>query len=222
MNEEVVSFLNFLGCCQRCILVFLGVQTIEAYYDTSSIQKAITEIITTQSPKWESKVGSSVTEIAMTRCFGNTLSCKETEEVSAAVKRQKLNTCVTCLGLFQWACSKEAQNVMVDVIRTADYDCLDLSIVVTLPLSITFRVQRVWEQLLQNYPNFPSNHRIFTIDIMKELWKNITGPLVASQVGKAFHPGKQINLALEVKAHYPDDAKDCSVLFINMLWLKPN
>ncbi|CAL4123594.1 unnamed protein product, partial [Meganyctiphanes norvegica] len=209
MSELGVKFLFEIGCCRRCVLIFLGERTVDKYSHENIINRSIKKIVT-QHDLEDDKIKNGASE-------ENGDEEDEEEEILSCIadhnaKKQKVNTCITCLGLLQWGCSNETVQKMVDVIQLGNYDAVDMSVVVSLPVSITFRVHCVWAHLLKQCPNFPAVQRVESLTIMKDVWKNLVGPQVSVNTSKKFLTGQNIDFALDVKLQYKDDTKDCSIL----------
>lgn len=229
MLELGVKFLFEIGCCRRCVLIFLGERTVDNYAHECVINKSIQKIVTQHEDVKnddnisDGKIENNITDVEKNNDISDVKMDYDTSDkngdddmlscvVDYNAKKQKLDTCITCLGLLQWGCTNETIQKMTDIIQLGNYDAVELSVVVSLPVSITFRVHCVWTHLLKQCPAFPVTQRAECLTIMKDVWKNLVGPQVAVNTGKSFLTGQNVDFALDVKLQYKDDTKDCSVL----------
>ncbi|XP_042240141.1 uncharacterized protein LOC121878170 [Homarus americanus] len=120
-----VEFLENVGCCRRCILIYLGDRSDNLYDSLSSVNETIKEVsllISTENEEAEivnqesSKLENEEKHTLKTTVTKNDMCTLADEEVVTPengtpehiVKKQKCAVCITCIGLLQWGCSTDA------------------------------------------------------------------------------------------------------------------
>lgn len=225
MGGAALALLEAAGCCRRCLLVFMGDRTDALYEDIPKVNEAIEACVKkldghsdeVQDSIQHSKISETV---AVQECLddtGKTVSDEEpvrmeTHDSRNCSKKPKFEACVACIGVLQWGCSKEAIKRLSDAIKDGGHDADGFSLSLSLPVSVSLRVHRLWSLLLKACPQFPVQGREDHIGTLKDIWKNVIGPQVESSTGKTFIHGIYHDFVLNVVCSYVNDLEDCKIM----------
>ncbi|XP_045584438.2 tRNA pseudouridine synthase Pus10 isoform X1 [Procambarus clarkii] len=231
LGTDSLKFLEDIGCCRRCILVYLGVRTDALYGGLAAINSAIreaTEELNTSKEEIDNcskdcnnseyeenhKLKKTVTQDPNETCMNTDGGGIVPDNGTPAhvIKKQKCAVCLTCIGLLQWGCSADAVKLLNDSVSQAGHDAECFTLALSFPVSLSLRVHWVWALLLQAYPHFPTKGRDDHVGTIKDVWKNVVGPQVAEVVGKTFIVGPYQDFVLNVTSTYIHDLEDCKIM----------
>lgn len=78
-----------------------------------------------------------------------------------ATKRQRLSTCIACLGLFQSINSVAKE--LIENSNLQDYECNTLYTSIQTPIALLVRELSIWMALIEKFPGKIDESKIFTI-----------------------------------------------------------
>ena len=83
--------------------------------------------------------------------FSNVLKDFENEAIELnSVKRQRLNTCIACLGIFQSIDSVAKE--LIDNSTLCNYECNSLYTSIQIPIALLVRELSIWMALIEKFP----------------------------------------------------------------------
>ncbi|KAK8747029.1 hypothetical protein OTU49_016951 [Cherax quadricarinatus] len=231
LGMSALKFLEDVGCCRRCILVYLGDRSDILYAQLSlvneTIQKFVQQLNTDEegvvvcSQDYSSSEYKENNDIKKTIVNDQNEVCTDSDgtvilskngNLEHIVKKQKCAVCITCIGLLQWGCSTDAVKLLSESVSHAGHDAAGFTLALSFPVSLSLRVHWIWALLLQAYPQFPTKGRDDHVGTIKDVWKNVVGPQVAAVVGKTFIVGPYQDFVLNVTSTYIHDLQDCKIM----------
>lgn len=83
--------------------------------------------------------------------FSNVLKDLESEAIELnSVKRQRLNTCIACLGIFQTIDSVAKE--LINNSKLCNYECNTLYTSIQIPIALLVRELSIWMALIEKFP----------------------------------------------------------------------
>ncbi|XP_064109081.1 tRNA pseudouridine synthase Pus10-like isoform X1 [Macrobrachium nipponense] len=236
---QVVEFLESIGCCQRCILIYLGERSESLYESQIHLDKVIGEAAEALEKSLEelpSHTSEEQTpdEVRKSQCPALSSvkkSCQlltpdegtvDTEDgvcmsasngqIAHISKKQKYAVCIACIGLLQSGSTSNVITQISEAMLSGDHDANAFTLALALPVCLSLRVHRIWTLLKQAYPQIPEKGRTDHIATMKDVWKNLVGPPLGKMVDKTFIQGQYIEFIMNISASYAGDMDDCKIM----------
>ncbi|XP_068214830.1 tRNA pseudouridine synthase Pus10 [Palaemon carinicauda] len=237
-GRQVVKFLESIGCCQRCILIYLGERS-DSLYDSDqfldrTLEQAILaleEDVRELSALSEKSQKEATDEDPCSPLSAENNTCEVLTPVAGTVeenngicvsssnghiehisKKQKFSVCITCIGLLQSGCTSTIIAQISEAMLSGGHDADAFTLALALPICLSLRVHRVWTLLKQAYPLMPEKGRTDHIATIKDVWKNLVGHPLGKMVDKTFIQGQYLEFIMNVSASYVGDIQDCEIM----------
>ncbi|KAK7068269.1 putative tRNA pseudouridine synthase Pus10 [Halocaridina rubra] len=230
-GRDVAKYLADIGCCKRCILIYLGERSDVLYGSLQSLDGAIEQaVLSLDNQQLTSTIEDKINSNTSSECDSQNKSAEEenfvvpeyeeencigstnghAEHVS---KKQKLSAvCITCIGLFQLCNASTVIKQISDAMAIGNPDTDSFALGFALPVSLTLRVHRVWVLVMQAFPWMPDKGRKDHIGTLKDAWKNLVGPQLEKLLDKTFVQAQNVDFIMNVCTSYVNDTDDCKIL----------
>jgi hypothetical protein len=214
--KDLVSNLLQWGCCVRCIVRLLGVKSADVYrtYDLPALVAWAREVSTAS--------GSVVTRNdSSSQCDSQSdteLNGHRIAETVESVSSEKPNStvcddlpCICCFGVLQDKyCRPQFVEEIADAVARQDYEFKTFLCSVSLPVCLVPREHAVWLALAELCPGEFIDAEKNAIASVKDVWKWINGPLLASSLGVPFDQKSLFEVILTFE--YQKNEEECSFL----------
>lgn len=127
-------------------------------------------------------------------------------------KSQKINPCITCLGLLQTPNCNNTVDKVVEAVNSANYDSEDFNVALTLPVSFYLRAHALWVYLVTNFPEHCRNRlslECVTVGV-KDAWKYVITKLIEDRINKKFNAKSDFIVSITIL--YGQDQEECNCL----------
>ncbi|KAL7634241.1 UNVERIFIED_CONTAM: hypothetical protein RMT77_015571 [Armadillidium vulgare] len=204
MESEITNYLSEIGCCWRCILLYLGYSKQE-YFSSNHNSNLETEILNGETVDVKEKTLDSSLASNMTN---------KMDIISASVcKKLRVSVCISCLGLLQTCESTEVIKKLSDAVREGDFDAKSFSLGLSLPLSLPFRIHLIWAHFLKKFSNLQVEEtRRNHVGVLKDIWRSLVGPQISSNIDKEYVSGQLVDFNLVVQTDHPDSEEESLLL----------
>ncbi|RXG68625.1 putative tRNA pseudouridine synthase Pus10 [Armadillidium vulgare] len=204
MESEITNYLSEIGCCWRCILLYLGYSKQE-YFSSNHNSNLETEILNGETVDVKEKTLESSLASNMTN---------KMDIISASVcKKLRVSVCISCLGLLQTCESTEVIKKLSDAVREGDFDAKSFSLGLSLPLSLPFRIHLIWAHFLKKFSNLQVEEtRRNHVGVLKDIWRSLVGPQISSNIDKEYVSGQLVDFNLVVQTDHPDSEEESLLL----------
>ncbi|GAB6021556.1 Putative tRNA pseudouridine synthase Pus10 [Chamberlinius hualienensis] len=182
--EPIIIYktLNEIGCCNKCILRFIGVKNIYVYATDSSVEQMVNDTFL---------ISSDVDE-------------------TTPRKKPKLLGCVACLGILSELCDQTTVNHIVSQVESAGNESETFLLSVVTPICLQLRQFSVLLHLKEKFPDVYKLIKLDDIPLVKEVWKWSMGSLVENQLQMKFSIESPLDIIIAFD--YVDDITECNEL----------
>ncbi|KAM3956209.1 LOW QUALITY PROTEIN: pseudouridine synthase 10 [Aphomia sociella] len=218
MNQKVIfKFCKDLGCCDSCCLRYLGVKNRSAYENPKSYALKFQES-TSPKPKDEEVQPEHIT-IAdngpentddTTHAHNTDNVTENTNGSSPPMKRRKMHTCVSCLGVLQEHTWSTANEMVQEMLTKKSYECSTFACALSAPIATLLRERAITLFIGEMCPEYDSN----TVCPLKEAWKWSYAVQLATRVLKRLDSGAVSPLLITLNIEYPDEMQELEILKI--------
>ncbi|TMW53207.1 hypothetical protein DOY81_001750 [Sarcophaga bullata] len=166
-NQDLVDFLKGCGVCQICQLRYLKARGNEYQNLKESFEKL--------KVNYEAE--------------------NQDEKEECPLKKQKLEVCPCCLGLF----SKDFQEQLIERILKTDihnFECNDIVVAISMPMLLQVRQLSMWFAIIEKFGTKIDKERALDVPL-KEAVKLIINPTICKELKKEYDAnGIMINIQL--------------------------
>lgn len=134
----------------------------------------------------------------------------EGDEEPLKRKQVKHSPCISCLGFFRPSICEETITRVSSFILDSGHDSDTFNVSLTLPVSFLLRSYSLASFVRQRWPALCSAIEFWPPNSVKNLWKDIIAPQIASRVNRKFDLNSELDI--KVKFVYADDEKECLFL----------
>lgn len=216
--KTLVSSLLQWGCCVRCIIRFLGVKSADVYrtYDLSALVSWAKEVCCSSEPVVARINGGSQLDAATDTEVNDdrNRNCELDKSVASKEQNNTIsedNPCICCFGVLQDKyCHPLFVKGIAEAVAKQDYEFRTFLCSVSLPVCLEPREHALWLALAELCPGEFVDSEKNAIASVKDVWKWINGPLLASALGVPFDQKSLFEVILSFD--YPKNEEECSFL----------
>uniref|UniRef100_A0A2P2I6V8 tRNA pseudouridine(55) synthase n=1 Tax=Hirondellea gigas TaxID=1518452 RepID=A0A2P2I6V8_9CRUS len=233
---DSVKYLQQLGCCPRCVLIYNGVREPEHHATDAAVTAATLNLVklptdhneatATQTDDTKTSLtseGNVVQVMSDDSCLARsavTNACNISDTARSlpdvavdAMKGRSASSdeqCVSCLGLLQQrCCAQDTIHKLSEATLAAGYDADCFSLSVTLPVCITVRTHLIAALHGRHCgAGTAKEHRGSLSASLKDAWKAAVSSRFEAVLGKTFSTGEAV-LSVPLSATYTHDAQEC-------------
>ncbi|CAG7836274.1 unnamed protein product [Allacma fusca] len=183
-KAEVIEALGTIGCCDLCILRYLGVKEPYIYRDKTAVAKILGK--------------------------GDVTSGDE----GGDEKKVKVNPCTACLGLLQTGTRHVSLDRVVAEIRESKIESMSFCPVLSVPISILIRAYSIWFYLIKKFPSVYVPIKEYKPESisLKSVWKWISTKYLQSEVNPLSDWSNDGKLTIQIFPSYVDEERECQPL----------
>ena len=228
LGTAVGHLVNW-GCCARCILRFVGVKDADVFRmnDVASLRTWVTETSAKQNSEDAcqktvvdcSSVNGVVDELELGRgvdvvtglCRTSVELARNTNSETSA-SRVEQTICTTCLGILQeqYCCSAFTDDIARAVCEQQfEYNSFLCS--VSIPVCMLLREHGTFLALCHLMPSVFDDILQDTITPVKDVWKWVNGPRLASALDCPFDQKSQFEIVISFT--YAQNDNECKFLY---------
>jgi len=217
--SSVVQSLKKWGCCVRCIFRFLGVKSADVFrtYDLAALTVCAEDLITgsgANNRNCEETDNLDVHGITFVDVIknGNAEPNDAQSVVDMKVTKDETKACACCFGVLQdMYCQPDFVKQISKAVLEQDYEFKNFLCSVSLPVCMVLREHAIWLALDELVPGGFADAEKNGIASVKDVWKWINGPLLASSLGVPFDQKSHFEVLLTFI--YANNDKECSFLY---------
>lgn len=227
--SAVVSHLREWGCCVRCILRFIGVRDADVFRMkyTGSLCEWLKLASAPEDIKGVSSISGSEAGIDLavingvvseSQSYNVTESCKMDSKVTddkyseTSPSSVKQTVCVTCLGILQERyCSSEFIDSIARAVYEQEYEYDSFLCSVSVPVCMMLREYGTFLGLCHLMPSIFSDVHRDSITPVKDVWKWVNGPRLASSLKSPFDQKSPFEVIISFTYEQNDD--ECRFLY---------
>jgi len=227
--STAVSYLNKWGCCARCTLRFIGTKDADVFR-TNDIDSLTAWLVTASaaenSDDASKKIAVDCSDINgvvdQLELAGSAVSDPGSRKMDAEVATDKKSetrvstdkeaVCTACLGILQERyCCKAFTDEIARAVCEQQFEYHSFLCSVSIPVSIMLREYSVLLALSHVMPSIFDDIQRDTITPVKDVWKWVNGPRLASALKSPFDQKSPFEIV--VSFTYTQNDNECRFLY---------